>query len=298
MAVPMDTQCLMCVLRRNIETARKLGDEKTATAFAKELAKAFGDMKPEDSSPVLGPATTALYEKYYGLPADRFRDEKEQSNRFVLERLEEIADRVRSAQDPILAGLQYAILGNYIDFSALQGKVNFRELDQMLEEAEKMELDPDNLRDFRQDLKAGRRLLYLTDNAGEICFDRVFAQELARQYPQLEITFCVRGGPALNDATREDARLARIPFPVIDSGSTVAGTVPELLGQEARQAMDGADIIIAKGQGNVETLFGSGYNVYYGFLIKCPRFEALFGKPRFTPMLVRDRQSHDILTEL
>ena len=54
-------------------------------------------------------------------------------------------------------------------------------------------------------------------------------------------------------------------------------------------AMKEADVIIAKGMGNTETMYGCGYNVYYAFLVKCSRFVQVFGQPKLTPMLVRER---------
>jgi uncharacterized protein with ATP-grasp and redox domains len=62
-----------------------------------------------------------------------------------------------------------------------------------------------------------------------------------------------------------------------------------MLSEEAKQALETADVIIAKGQGNVETMLGCGYNVYYAFLIKCARFIDRFNKPKLTPMLMKER---------
>ena len=93
----------------------------------------------------------------------------------------------------------------------------------------------------------------------------------------------------MNDATREDAKEVGIPFPVIDNGNRIAGTDLTQLGAEAREALEQADVIIAKGMANTETLYGCGYNIYYAFLIKCPRFVTVFGKPKMTPMLVKER---------
>ena len=92
----------------------------------------------------------------------------------------------------------------------------------------------------------------------------------------------------MNDATAEDAALVGIPFPVIGNGNRVPGTQIDQLSPEAKTALETADVIIAKGQGNTETMYGCGFNVYYAFLIKCVRFEEVFAKPKFTPMLVRD----------
>ena len=289
MRIGLDAQCMACNFRRNVDAARALGDEATAPAFARALMRLYLDAPEGASTPSLGPEINDLFVKFYRLDPDRYRREKEESNRFVLARLEDIRRKAETAPDPVYAGLQLAVLGNYIDFSALQGEVSFEKLDDMLESALEMDLDRSVYAALCRDLEKGRRLLYLTDNAGEIGFDRVLAQQLSRAYPQLEITFCVRGGPAQNDATREDAAAVGLEFPVIDNGNSVAGTELSLLGPEARAAMDAADVILSKGQGNAETLLGCGYNIYYAFLVKCARFMDRYQKPKLTPMLVRER---------
>ena len=290
MSVPFDSQCRACFLRRNLPLARSLGTEEQAAEFSAALCSLF-DSAPEGvGSPWFGPAISDLFHEMYGLDIDRFRQEKEDSNRFVLARLPQIREKVVSAEDPVFAGLQFAILGNYIDFSALAGEVSFEKLDAMLNEALEMELDRQVYRQFCAELEKGKNLLYLTDNAGEIGFDRVFAEQIAKKYPHLSITFCVRGGPANNDATREDAVLVGIPFPVIDNGNRVPGTQLDQLSPQAKAAFESADLILSKGQGNAETLLDSGYNIYYAFLIKCIRFIDRYQKPKLTPMFVKERQ--------
>ena len=286
----MDSYCLMCYLGRNIELVRPLGTEEQTTAFAKEIMKLYLSAPEGVTANWFGPAVADLLHEMYGLDIDRFRQEKEESNRFVLERMGTIRDMVRSAPDPLLAGLQFAILGNYLDFAALRDQVSFDKLDDMLRQALEMELDTQMVEKLRSDLAGGKTLLYITDNAGEIGFDRVFAEEIARQYPQLSITFCVRGAVTNNDATREDAAAVGIPFRVIDNGNRVAGTQLDQLSEEAKTALETSDIIIAKGMANTETMYGCGHNVYYAFLIKCQRFIDRFGKSMFTPMLVREPQ--------
>ena len=176
MSIPMDAMCFQCHLRRNLDTARRHGDEAKATAFAKELMQLYLRMPEGSSSPELGPWVNDLFLKYYGLEADRMRKEKEDSNAFVLQRLGRIQALVDSAPDPLYGALQCAVLGNYLDFAALQGKVSFEELDSMLLEALQMDLDKSTYRQFCQDLEQGKNVLILTDNAGEIGFDRIFAQ--------------------------------------------------------------------------------------------------------------------------
>ena len=288
MSFVMDSYCMQCYLRRNIELVRPLGPETKSTAFAKEIMKLFLAAPEGVTAPWFGPQVAELLHEMYGLSIDRFHDEKLASNQFVLERLEDIRRRVEQAENPILAGLQYAILGNYLDFSALQGNVSYEKLEEMLSGAKDIDVAGPYFDRFCADLEQGKRLLYLTDNAGEIGMDRVFAEAIQKKYPQLEITFCVRGAVTANDATRDDAAAVGIPFRVIDNGNRVAGTVLELLGEDARQALETADVILAKGMGNTETMFGCGYNVYYAFLVKCPRFVKLFQKPMLTPLFIPD----------
>ena len=287
----LDSQCILCLLRRHADTAAKCGSEEQATAFTRDLMRLLCDGPVEMSAPFYTPAIAKLFTGHFGLAEDRFAGEKEASNRYALARLEKLTGMVRGAADPLYAGLQAAILGNYIDFSALQGEVSFEILDEMLEKLPTIEVDRDTFAALGNDLQKGRHLLYLTDNAGEIVFDRVWLEVIRDLFPSLAITVCVRGGPAQNDATRADAEAIAMPFPVIDNGTCISGTVLELASDELKEALATADVVIAKGQANVETLLdtGHGYNIYYAFLVKCKRFIDRFGKEKLTPMLVRDR---------
>lgn len=290
MSIALDSQCLMCHLRRNLEVVRPLGTEEKTMEFIREVLRLYLEGPTDVPSTWFNPQVSDLLQTHYGLPEDRMRQEKQDSNRFVLERLDVIREKVRSAADALYAALQFAVLGNYLDFGALQGQVSFEALDAMLDQALELDLDKDVFARFCRDLESGKKLLYLTDNAGEIGFDRVFAEEIAARYPHLDITFCVRGGIALNDATREDAAAVGIPFKVIDNGNRIPGTQLDQLSAEAKETLETADVILAKGMANVETMFGCGHNVYYAFLVKCQRFVTLFEKPLMTPMLMPERK--------
>ena len=288
----LDSQCILCLLKRHSETAAKCGDEGQVTAFTRDLMHLICAGPVEMSAPFYTPGITKLFTEHFGLADDRFAEEKEISNRYALERFDRLTQMVRSAADPLYAGLQGAILGNYIDFSALQGEVSFEKLDEMLSLLHTIQVDRETFEALRADLGRGKELLYLTDNAGEIVFDRVFLEVIRDTFPNLSITVCVRGGPAQNDATRADAQAIGMPFRVIDNGTRIPGTVLELASEELNAALSSADVILAKGQANVETLLDTdhGYNVYYAFLVKCKRFIDRFGKAKLTPMLVHDHK--------
>lgn len=288
----MNAECYLCHLQRSVDTARSLAGEAAADAVARELMQVYATAPDYASSPWFEPAVTKLLEKHCGLVGDRFRGEKDASNQFALARLEQIRTRIQAAADPVYAGLQMAVLGNYIDFSALRGEVSLDKLDEMLATAENILLDRETYASLCRQLENGNTLLYITDNCGEIVFDRLCAEAIHQRYPHLSITFCVRGGPAANDATREDAAAVGIPFPIIDNGMAMAGMPPEMLQGEAKKALETADVILSKGQANVETLLGCGRNIYYLFLVKCRRFQTLFGKEKLAPMLIREQQTN------
>jgi uncharacterized protein with ATP-grasp and redox domains len=290
MSIPMNSVCVECLFRKRLKLARELGSDRQATETAKKIMEEFVKAPEDMDSAWMGAICDKLFQETYGLDADRLKEEKDFSNRFVLERLEDIQNRIDKADDPVYAALQFAVLGNYLDFSALQGEVSFEALEKMLDGAADIALDKKVYGEFCRDLQKGRKLLYLTDNAGEVVFDRLMGETLQKAYPHLEITYCVRGSAVSNDATRQDAEAAGIQFPVIDSGSAIGGTVLRFAGEQLQGAMKEADVILAKGMGNTESLFGCGYNVYYAFLVKCARFEQFFNAPHMKPMFIRDKK--------
>ena len=132
MGISIDTYCMECQLRRNAALARSLGSEEKATEFLRRwmaLALALPVTAP---SPCVGPATNELLHEMYGLDLDRYRAEKEASNAFALANMDYVRRETEQAPDSVYAGLQFAILGNYLDFSALGDKVSFDTLSGML----------------------------------------------------------------------------------------------------------------------------------------------------------------------
>ena len=289
MSIEMNSTCISCRVNRIINTIGRELTEQQLTALLKAWMEMASQYEPWVDSARCGYYTDELVKKMFHIdPADLMAKDRERSNAFVLSRIDEIRRRVEAAEDPVYAGLQFAVLGNYLDFAALEDTVSFDALDEMLDKAKEMVLDKAVVAQFARDLQKGKRLLILTDNAGEIGFDRVLAEVLQKIYPHLEITFCVRGIPVANDATREDAAAVGITFPVIDSGNAVGGTAEELLSPEAKSALQAADVILAKGMGNTESMWGCGYNIYYAFLVKCQRFVEVFHAPFMAPLFVKE----------
>ncbi|NQT30334.1 MAG: DUF89 family protein [Candidatus Saganbacteria bacterium] len=122
---------------------------------------------------------------------------------------------------------------------------------------------------FKQDLKKAKFLLYIGDNAGEIVFDKVLIEELIKY---VNVTFAVKSKPVLNDVLMADAKMVGIDkiVPTIESGSDFAGTIPAKGTNQFKKLYRSADMVIAKGQGNFETMDSEKKNIYFLLKMKCP----------------------------
>jgi uncharacterized protein with ATP-grasp and redox domains len=197
---------------------------------------------------------------------DPYREIKELHTAAALALLPEMDRIVNGSPDPFLTGMKLAAAGNIIDLGA-RGSVSEDEILRTLDEALDLPLmgtDPSLLRERTE--KAGT-ILYLADNAGETVFDRKFLQQL----PPGRTTVAVRGGPALNDATMKDAVQAGLDSvaSLIDNGSRAPATVLDDCSREFQRLFRSADLVLAKGQGNYESLSSCGRDVHFLFRVKC-----------------------------
>ena len=152
--------------------------------------------------------------------------------------------------------------------------------------------NPTCVRSFFEQCESAKTFLMVTDNCGEVVLDKLFLDELRKKYTKLDITVMVRGADVLNDATLEDAAYVGLDkdYKLISNGNSVAGTVYEMLTDEAKKAVDGADVILAKGQGNYESMCRQGRHIFYSFLCKCDLFTDRFNVPKLTGVFVEENE--------
>ncbi len=197
---------------------------------------------------------------------------------------------VEAADDPLCRAVQYAMGANFIDFGAM-GAVDENKLCEILDGSCDIEIDKGVLEDLRADIKKAKNIVFFTDNCGEIVADKVLMSAIKAENPGIHLTAIVRGAPILNDATLEDAEqvgLSLVADSVIGNGNAIAGNVLSRASTEAMDRINESDLLISKGQGNFETLFGCGLNVYYVFMCKCDLFVKRFDVPLYTGLLVKE----------
>jgi uncharacterized protein with ATP-grasp and redox domains len=219
---------------------------------------------------------------------DPYRETKDWQNRVAMELLPTLRAKVEAAKDPLLMAARLAIAGNVIDMG-VDGNLTEADVREALEQALKEPFFAEEER-FRKAIAQAKSILYLADNAGEIALDSLLVEQLSPVSPE-RVTLVVRGSPVLNDATRIDAQTVGLDkiVEVIDNGSDAPGTILGDCNQEFRQRFAKADLIIAKGQGNFETLSNELGNIFFLFKVKCAVIADLVNQPIGTQMLVHSR---------
>lgn len=280
-------------MRISESCARCLYDRQlNRTDNAEYLAeiKALLDNRSEnDTSPYMVYLFNRIYVKYYGVGAD-YRGIKKQYNDLVLGMEDDLREEIEHSADPLAKALIMARIGNYIDFGAMD-HVDQKEFLTLFRNTKMRDDDIPVYRAFLKECSAGKTFLLVCDNCGEIVLDRLMIEQLKKRFPELTVKALVRGGEVLNDATEEDAVYCRLDkvAEIISNGEAVAGTIYGMMPEKAKKALDEADVILAKGQGNYESLSGTGRHVFYEFLCKCDLFTNRFQVPKLTGMFIEEK---------
>ena len=221
-----------------------------------------------------------------------YREVKSHFNRGMMRLWPEVRRHIAESDNPLAAAVRAAIAGNLIDLAALGLDVSLDGAMAKVHEVDRIGMYIDETASLADALSRAKTLLVLGDNCGEIAMDRLLIETIHELYPDVHVQYGVRGTAVVNDVTREDAAEVGMEeiAEVIDNGDCVLGTLLYRTSPEFNRHFYNADVIIAKGMGITETLYGCGHNVYYAFLVKCARLSSYFDKPLMTPMLIRDSQ--------
>ncbi len=274
--------CLPCFLRQSLEAARSItGDVRVHERLVRDVLCMTAELELDRPPPFVGQAIHRRLRELTGVE-DPYLAAKRRFNRLAMEALPELAKLVRQAGDPLLAAATFAVAANAIDMGVASAisEVEVRTaLRGLLGEVTHGDWGA-----FQEAAANATDILYLADNAGEIAVDRLVIEALG----PARVTLAVRGGPVLNDATRVDAREVGMDalVRVIDNGSDAPGTILDDCSPSFRQRFRQADLIIAKGQGNFETLSGAGENIAFWFKVKCPVVASQLGLPVGTHALL------------
>jgi len=267
--------CLPCLMSQALKAARAVTDDEKVH---RRVLDAVASLIPQLSLGVRPPEIVQQgYKLVYEIvgDSDPFRKAKAEANQMVLSLYPQLEKMLADSKEPLLTACKLAIAGNSIDFGP---DFHWGNVDDIVKTALSSTLAINDYEKFRTSIANSRSVLYLGDNTGEIVFDRLLIEELHR-LAEMDITFVVRERPIINDATLDDAlavgmdRVARI----VSSGSDAPATILSQCSAEVLRLYRSADVIIAKGQGNYESLEGEAGNIFFLLRVKCPVVADLLG---------------------
>lgn len=264
--------CYPCFLRQTVDAARFAGASEEQARQALQSVMGTLQQVNADANPAeIAWAVHRSIRDGLGI-ADPYLQQKQESTRKALELYPHFKERYGDGQD-MEALIRLAIAGNIIDFGM------FSEMADLQQTADRVLSQPfaiDHTKQMMARIASSSSILYLADNAGETVFDRLLIESLP-----IPVTYVVKGSPVLNDAIRQDALDAGLGActRIIDNGSDAPGTVMHSCSPAFRQVFDDADVIIAKGQANYESLSDAGDRVFCLLQVKCPIIADDIGVP-------------------
>lgn len=276
-------ECVPCLVRQALDAARMVSDDESVQEqVVRGALREISGIDLSLSSPAMGQKIHRLVRELSGDP-DPYLAAKKRTNRLALDLYPEIRSRVREASNPLEMAVRMAIAGNVIDFG-IGSPIEEDTLRQTVERVATAPLVGD-AGAFAGEVKSVGSVLYLTDNAGEIVMDRLLIEELGPQ----RVTVAVKGAPVLNDALHADAEAAGLVglVEVIDNGSDAPGTILEDCSEAFRQRFSDAGVVIAKGQGNCETLSDVTRPIWFVLMAKCAVIASDIGCEQGSLVLMR-----------
>lgn len=219
-----------------------------------------------------------LYPYCYNVLYDRlgidnfYKKEKSYTNNVMRDILDGIIDDIMS-YNPIKNSMKLSIIGNLIDYGIKENRdIATNDPINILKSYMMKDFVIDDFEKFLTLLPKAKNMVFLTDNSGEIIFDKVFIQIIKKKYPDINIYIAGRDTNVLNDITYDD--LIDLGFDkiatVVKNGIRLPGAIESLFNPEFIDLWENADIVIAKGQGNFEGLNDSKKpNVFFALVAKC-----------------------------
>lgn len=272
--------CLPCFIRQALEACRICTHDaqqqaKLMQAVSQQLAATDLSLTP----PAVARDIHNLLKRSTGI-ADPYAQAKQQQNQLALALAPSLQQQIQASPSPLKMATALAIAGNVIDLGV---KNNFHE-DELMATIKQAVDKPltGNYTAFETALKNARNILYLLDNAGEVVFDGLLMQQIGPH----KITAVTRGAPILNDVTRDDVCALPSGIELIDNGSDIPGTWLQDCADEFIARFEAADMVIAKGQGNYETLSDTAREVFFLFKVKCPVVANLTNQPLGSHLMI------------
>lgn len=265
----MQTQldCIPCFIRQSLDALKQTTDDENIIKNAlRRVLKEASEFDYNLSPPEMGQIIHDII-RQESSNNDPYSDIKKRSNECALGLYFDIKSKVMLSEDSYMSAIRFSLAGNILDF-ALISAWDMGKIDDSFSKAMTHPIDIDVSEELRGEIKTANNILILGDNAGETVFDKIFIENLQTS---AEIYYAVKESPIINDATVQDAKDVGLDTvsTLISNGTNAPGTLLKQCSDEFLKAFNTADVIIAKGQANFETLNQEKNKIYFLTQIKC-----------------------------
>jgi uncharacterized protein with ATP-grasp and redox domains len=254
----VEAECASCLLARaTAETYYATTNPALRFRSVKEVMKLLNrEFRPSTVPADIGTKRDRLIKELTGND-DPYKLSKKMSNEKAVKLLpyaRKLLEKAHNQQERFKKACLCAIVGNILEFDIPGHSFTFRTITKSFREAAK-DLVVDDIDRAYELAKKAKAVLYLADNAGEIVFDTLLVEQLKNM--GLKVTFVVKGGPVINDATLEDMEpsgMSKLADDVLTTGTDAVGLLPKEVSPEFLKVYDAAELVFAKGMGYAETL--------------------------------------------
>ncbi|HOJ02191.1 MAG TPA: ARMT1-like domain-containing protein [Anaerolineaceae bacterium] len=264
--------CYPCLLRQVLDAVHYLELDEEITKVI--LNQSMHDLMTMEDDLTSSEMAAQIHQRVIqnGGGADPYQNVKRLSLKKALEQCEYAKNLILQSNDPLETALKMCTAGNIIDF----GPASDFDLKTALDQALEMPFSHFDYKEFKSAVEHAERILFLADNAGETVFDRLLIEQINKP-----MDYVVKSAPIMNDALREDAQLTGFPdyVTIMENGTAIQGTVLSHCSEEFLKKYAMADLIIAKGMANFETLPNEGGRAFFLLKIKCKPIATLSGIP-------------------
>jgi uncharacterized protein with ATP-grasp and redox domains len=282
--------CLHCHINQGIKVSDFLElDSNTKEMIIKETMLTLSNADFNKQTPELMATTWDTITSLSG-NNDPYKEFKYEYNKIMLKIEKPLVELINKQSSPFNSYLYSSILGNIIDLGPSHEFEKDNWLPLFEKELQQIDLAINDSDELFNALKNATNLLYIGDNCGEIVLDKLFVSYIKSVFPDLSITFSVRGKPVLNDATLIDANQIGLTKIVntISNGEDTPGLILEKTSDEFKNYYNTADVIIAKGQGNYEGLSDiHDSRIFHLLIVKCPIIATETGVPNMSKVCLR-----------
>jgi uncharacterized protein with ATP-grasp and redox domains len=279
-------ECYRCLLQQSLSYLDLAGIERDhQTPIIKQVLFNLSQADPQSSPPEVASLMYGLLRKATGVD-DPYLEIKKNSHLKAFSYLEDLRRIVKENEGNLEFLLKMCAAGNIIDIVHARDYHLWEEVETTVQQ----ELEGDTLHIFQDKLQEAPFLLILADNVGETVFDRVLIENIS-----VPVIYAVKGGPIINDATRQDALAAGIDqvAEIIETGSRAPGTVLAECSDEFQELFQQAELVLAKGQANFETLNTADKNCFFLLRVKCPVLGEYLNKPVGSLLLIQNRSDNE-----